>query len=162
MLREPEGRDRAGVIDLLASPEVGTYIGGAQSRDALERAVPEVPNRRPGLFVVELDGEMIGTVSLDRREPERPRHDGLSTEVALGYLFLPAAWGHGYAAEASAAALDWFSTALPGEPVVLYTQTANSRSLRVAAKLGFAEVDRFEAYGAEQWCGRWPSPTSTD
>jgi RimJ/RimL family protein N-acetyltransferase len=43
--------------------------------------------------------------------------------------------------------------------VVLYTQTANDRSLRLATKLGFTEVERFEAYGAEQWCGRWSSIT---
>jgi RimJ/RimL family protein N-acetyltransferase len=28
VLREPEARDRAAVIELLASPEVGTYLGG--------------------------------------------------------------------------------------------------------------------------------------
>lgn len=44
---------------------------------------------------------------------------------------------------------------LPGEPVVLTTQTANHRSMRLAAKLGFTEVARFEEYGAEQWFGRW-------
>lgn len=44
---------------------------------------------------------------------------------------------------------------LPGEPVVLATQTANVRSLRLAAKLGFTEVERFEEWGAEQWKGTW-------
>jgi hypothetical protein len=29
--------------------------------------------------------------------------------------------------------------------------------MRVAAKLGFTEVERFEDYGAEQWFGVWPS-----
>ena len=76
-------------------------------------------------------------------------------EAELGYLFLPEAWGYGYAAEACAAALGWFTDALPGEPVVLFTQTANARSMRLAAKLGFTEVERFEAYGAEQWFGMW-------
>jgi RimJ/RimL family protein N-acetyltransferase len=37
--------------------------------------------------------------------------------------------------------------------VVLCTQTANDRSMRLAAKLGFTEVERFEEYGAEQWFG---------
>jgi RimJ/RimL family protein N-acetyltransferase len=37
--------------------------------------------------------------------------------------------------------------------VVLRTQTANDRLMRLAAKLGFTEVERFEAYGAEQWLG---------
>ena len=157
MLREPEARDRSAIINLLASPDVGTFIGGSRSREQLERAVPEVPTRRPGLFVVELDGAMIGTVTLDRRDSERPGPD--RSEVALGYLFLPDAWGHGYATEACTAALDWFAGALPGELVVLYTQPANERSMRVAARLGFTELTRFEKYDAEQWCGIW-SPTS--
>ena len=35
------------------------------------------------------------------------------------------------------------------------TQTANDRAMRLAAKLGFTEVERFEEYGAEQWFGVW-------
>jgi RimJ/RimL family protein N-acetyltransferase len=46
--------------------------------------------------------------------------------------------------------------------VVLFTQTANARSMRLAAKLGFTEVERFEAYGAEQWFGVWSSVTPSD
>jgi RimJ/RimL family protein N-acetyltransferase len=160
VLREPEAWDRAGVIELLASPEVATYISGARPRDELERAMPEVPRRRPGLFVVDLDGAMIGTITLDRRDAESPgpvRPD--AAEAELGYMFLPEAWGCGYAAEACAAALDWFARALPSEPVVLCTQTANDRSMRLAAKLGFTELQRFEAYGAEQWFGVWSSVT---
>ncbi|GGW84689.1 hypothetical protein GCM10010320_78180 [Streptomyces caelestis] len=53
----------------------------------------------------------------------------------------------------------WFADALPGEPVVLCTQTANDRSMRPAAKLGFTEVERFEEFGAEQWFGVWSSAT---
>ena len=158
VLREPEARDRAAFIELFASPEVGTYIGGPRPRDELNRTVPDVPRRRPGLFAVDLDGAMIGMVTLDRRDPKRPGHLRPDAEEAeLGYMFLPAAWGYGYAAEACAAALDWLADALPGEPVVLCTQTANDRSMRLAAKLGFSEVERFEEYGAEQWFGVWSS-----
>lgn len=160
MLREPEARDRAAFIELFASPEVGTYIGGPRPRDELERTVPEVPRRRPGLFVVDLDGAMIGMITLDRRDAERPGHVRLDAgEAELGYMFLPEAWGCGYAAEACAAALGWFAGALPSEPVVLCTQTANDRSIRLAAKLGFTEVERFQEYFAEQWFGVWSSVT---
>lgn len=152
VLRESEARDRAAFVELFASPEVGTYIGGPQPRDELERTLSEAPGRRPGVFVVDADGAMVGIVTLDRRDADWPVRPAAG-EVELGYLFLPAAWGHGYAAEASAAALAWFAGALPGEPVVLTTQTANGPSMRLAAKLGFAEVDRFEQYGAEQWFG---------
>ncbi|WP_406149695.1 GNAT family N-acetyltransferase [Streptomyces sp. NBC_01012] len=154
LLRASEARDRAAFIELFASPEVRTYLGGTRPRAELEREVPEVPGRRPGLFVVDLDGEMIGMVALDRRGAERPGHispDG--GEAELGYTLLPEAWGHGYAAEACTAALTWCAGTLPGEPVVLCTQTANTRSMRLAAKLGFTEVERFEEYGAEQWFG---------
>src|SRR5580700_7185720 len=68
-------------------------------------------------------------------------------------MFLPQAWGHGYAWEACVAALAWFDGALPGEPLVLCTQIANDRAMRLAARLGFTEVERFEEYGAEQWFG---------
>lgn len=162
VLRESEARDRTAFIELFASPEVGTYIGGPRPRDELERAVPEVPGRRPGLFVVDLGGAMIGMVTLDRRDAERPGHVRPDAgEAELGYMFLPEAWGRGYAAEACAAVLDWFADAFPGEPVVLCTQAANHRAMRLAAKLGFTEVERFEEYGAEQWFGRWSPAVHT-
>src|SRR5262249_6307220 len=89
VLRESEARGRAAFIELFASPKVGTYVGGSRPRDELERAVPEVPGRRPGFFVIDLDGAMIGVVTLDRRDEERKgrvRPDGGETE--LGYMFL--------------------------------------------------------------------------
>ncbi|MGI5405265.1 GNAT family N-acetyltransferase [Streptomyces chartreusis] len=172
VLRGSEAKDRAAFIDLFASPEVGTYIGGPQPREELKGAVPEVPGQRLGLFVAALDGAMIGMVTLDRRDAGRPGRVQPGGEVVtaaepdagkadLGYLFLPHVWGCGYAAEACAAALCWFADAFPGEPVLLCTQTANDRAMRLAVKLGFTEVERFEEYGAEQWLGVWPSiPTS--
>ena len=36
---------------------------------------------------------------------------------------------------------------------MLTTQTANVGSMRLAARLGFTEVERFHAWDAEQWLG---------
>jgi RimJ/RimL family protein N-acetyltransferase len=151
LLREPEARDRAACIELLASPEVGTYLGGPRPRDELERETPGAPERHPGLFLVDLGGAMIGQVILRRATGHGP--PAAAGKAELGYMFLPQAWGCGYAAEACAAALGWLDGELSGEPVVLFTQTANVRSMRLAAKLGFTEAGRFEAYGSEQWFG---------
>lgn len=159
VLREPEARDRAAFIELLASPEVHTYLGGPRSRDELESKLPEVPESWPGSFVVELDGAMVGQVLLRKAAgPSRPAAAG---KADLGYLLLPQAWGLGYAAEACAAALGWFDRVLPGEPVVLFTQSANLASMRLAGKLGFAEVERFHAWDAEQWLGLRSPATPT-
>jgi RimJ/RimL family protein N-acetyltransferase len=151
VLRESEPRDRPTFLELLASPQVHTYLGGPRPRDELERELSAAPARWPGSFVVALDGAMIGQILLRRAtEHRRPAAVGLAD---LGYLFLPRAWGFGYANEACAAVLDWFDSVLPGEPVVLTTQSANVRSMRLAAKLGFTEVERFLAWDAEQWLG---------
>ncbi|MEV0738125.1 GNAT family protein [Streptomyces sp. NPDC050549] len=151
VLRAPEARDRATFIEPSASPEVHTYLGGPRPRAELERELPGTPERWPGSFGVGLDGATIGQILL-RRAPEhrRPAAEG---KVDLGYLFLPRAWGSGYAAEACPAAPDPFDGVLPGEAVVLATRTANGGSMRLAAKLGFTEVERFEAWEAEQWLG---------
>lgn len=157
VLRETEARDRTALIELLSSPEVGTYVGGPQSREALERNLPEVPGRRAGVFAVDLDGELIGTTTFDQRDPDDQVQPDLA-QVELGYLFLPSFWGHGYATEACIAALGWFTSARPGESVVLVTQTANTRSLALAQNLGFTEAARYEAWGATQWLGAWTPP----
>ncbi len=151
-LRAAEARDRAAVIELPASPEVGAYLGGPRPRQDLEVAVAEVPGSRPGFFVVEVAGAAVGVVTFDRRQSSRSDHRRPeANEVELGYMFLPEAWGYGCALEAGTATLDWLVSVLPGEPVVLSTQTANQRSIRLAARLGCVEVDRFEEHDTEQF-----------
>jgi RimJ/RimL family protein N-acetyltransferase len=39
---------------------------------------------------------------------------------------------------------------------VLATQTANTASMRLAAKLGFVEAERFHLWDADQWLGLRP------
>lgn len=84
-------------------------------------------------------------------QPGHLRHEGGELEVS--YTFLPAHWGQVYATEAVTAALDWASRSLTDRDVIVCTQVANERSLRLARRLGFREVIRFDQFGAPQWLG---------
>ena len=138
VLRATEARDRAAYVDLLSSEQVHAHLGGARSRDELERAVPRVPGSHAGVFAVELAGAMVGTVTFDRRGAERPGHVRVEgDEVEVGYLFLPEAWGHGYATEAARALLQWAFDTLDLNRVQAETDTRNAASARVLEKLGF-------------------------
>jgi RimJ/RimL family protein N-acetyltransferase len=153
-LRPTRAEDRVAYIELLSPPSVWEYLGGARSREELEGLVPEVPGNHPGVFAVADDGQFIGTVVLDYRDAERPGHVRPGgNELEISYTFLPSSWGRGLASEAVEAVLDWTATALAEQTVVLCTQTANAASARLAERLGFREISRFEEFGSEQWLG---------
>jgi RimJ/RimL family protein N-acetyltransferase len=69
-------------------------------------------------------------------------------ELELSYVLRRRAWGMGLAF--AAAALRAAADELPDQPVVVVTQTANRRSLKLATRLGFHHVGTFEKFGAEQ------------
>ena len=83
--------------------------------------------------------------------PDCPTTSGAGA-LELSYVLPVAAWGHGYATEAGVAILAWAAERFD-EPVVVCTQSANTASLALAARLGFTELERFEEFGAEQWYG---------
>jgi RimJ/RimL family protein N-acetyltransferase len=55
----------------------------------------------------------------------------------VGYRLARGHWGHGYAAEAAAAVLDWAFGPLSLHRVVAYIDTRNTRSIALAERLGF-------------------------
>ena len=154
ILRPTCASDRSGYIDLLASDEVRQYLGGSRPRAELELDAPEIPGNRPGVFAIEVTNTFVGAVVLDRRDANQPGHlRSEGGELEVSYTFLPAHWGHGYATEAVAAALKWATRSLADRDVIVCTQVANERSLRLALRLGFREVTRFDQFGATHWLG---------
>ena len=152
VLRAPEAGDRAAFLDLGTDEQVNRHLGGGRARSELDAELPEVPADRPGQFVLLHDGEFVGWVGLGRRDPSRP--GPARPDLELSWVSPVTAWGHGYATEAVTAVLAWADEVL-GEPVVVCTQTANTRSLALARRVGFTELARFEEFGAEQWFGVW-------
>lgn len=148
--------DREGFIELYTDPEVQAYIGGPQPRSDVEQrfdAAIASATARPGNYIIvdNTTNRLVGTLTLARRSPGSPGHateDG--GELELGYVLRRGAWGAGFAFEAATAALRAAADELPDQPVLLVTQTANKRSLKLAARLGFRSISTFEEYGAEQ------------
>jgi RimJ/RimL family protein N-acetyltransferase len=68
-------------------------------------------------------------------------------DIELGYRFRSAAWGQGYAREASRALPPYAFGELALPHLVAVIQPGNERSLRLIARLGFTDVGWREAYG---------------
>jgi RimJ/RimL family protein N-acetyltransferase len=66
--------------------------------------------------------------------------------VEVGWVLLPAYWGHGYAAEGARAALDYAFTKLNLDEVVALTAAVNAKSQRVMERLGMTHdiIDDFD------------------
>lgn len=90
-------------------------------------------DRKIGKFPIFLrsTGEFIGTCGL-----ESFYIDGRS-EIELGYRLCIRFWGKGYAAEASAAVLDYGFKHLKLNKIIAFALPQNKASLRILEKVGF-------------------------
>jgi len=156
-LRKAHDADIDGLIELQTDPQVRAHLGGPRPRSVVEQYFDANGTSgiagKPGTYVVadkETD-RLIGTLVLDRRSADLPGHvTEEGAELELSYLLRRGSWGAGLAFEAAAATLRVAADELPDQPVLVVTQTANERSLRLATRLGFQRTGTFEAYDTEQ------------
>ncbi|MGW5359368.1 GNAT family N-acetyltransferase [Actinopolymorpha pittospori] len=139
--------DRAAAVELLTDPKVREFIGGPLSVEDAREAVSGPAGQRWGSFVLELrrgsdgvEGSVVGVCSLSRERGE----------LEIGYMLLPRYWGRGLAGEAVATVLAWVAEHLDDVQVIAVTQAANTASLRLLARLGFVERERFVEFDADQ------------
>jgi ribosomal-protein-alanine N-acetyltransferase len=135
LLRRWRDEDRAPFAELNADPVVMEHFPAPLSRaesdafaDRLDAALEE---HGYGLWAVEADGRFVGFTGLQVPRVALP----VGPCVEVGWRLARAAWGHGYATEAAAAAIVDARARGVGE-VVSFTATTNLRSVRVMQRLG--------------------------
>ena len=134
VLRPPQACDFDRYAELLGDAEACRFIGGCEPRAAAWRRFLQMPGawwvQGFGMFSVI---EKSSGLWLGQTGPWRP--EGWPGNE-IGWSFHPQAWGHGYATEAAAAAMDWAFTELGWNDVIHCIAPDNHVSQRVARRLG--------------------------
>ncbi|WP_053679715.1 GNAT family N-acetyltransferase [Streptomyces sp. XY66] len=144
-LRPVTQEDGALVRELLTDDRVRAHLGGPVTEDRVAARQSAYPTT-PGAFTVVrvADQRPVGlvTIGADHRCEGR---------AEISYQLLPAAWGDGLGREAVAAAVSWWTDAVPGGgPLVAVTQKANRASCRMLEAIGMTVVDELDEHGARQ------------
>jgi RimJ/RimL family protein N-acetyltransferase len=137
LLRELVNADLDEFVALHRDPEVVRYVrplDRAQAQKRLQASGQEWEQRGHGLLaVLERDGgRLLGRVGL--------RYWPQFRETEAGWLLHRDAWGHGYATEAGRACVDWGFATLAVPYITAMIAPENTRSTRVAQRLGFEPV----------------------
>jgi RimJ/RimL family protein N-acetyltransferase len=155
-LRLPELADAEVAGELVGDPEVMRFIGGETvPRDAwpavVERWIGRWEENGVGPFVVERrdDGRFLGRTGLlvwDTRTWTQSTftNAGAFAQPELGWAFVRATWGNGYATEAAAAVRDWALERV--DSLVSVIAPENVRSQRVAERLGAQPAETVPLY----------------
>jgi RimJ/RimL family protein N-acetyltransferase len=139
LLRRIEPADAEFILTLLNEPSFLRFIGDRNVRNVddargyIANGPADSYDRNGfGLYLVVRrdDGAPLGMCGLLKRET--------LDDVDLGFAFLPAYWGKGYAREAATATLAHARDAIGLRRVVAITSVDNEASIGLLGRLGFA------------------------
>ena len=145
LLRHWRDDDLDDYAAMAADEEVMRFIGGTVDRDTAWRQMAIYSGhwqlRGHGQWVVERreDGALLGRAGLWYPE------GWFGLEV--GWALARSAWGNGYATEAARAAVDWAVSERKATELISVIAMANAPSIRVAERLGMAELGDTEHNG---------------
>ena len=139
ILRPWREADRAPFLAMSADPEVMYWLGGvptpADANARFERFAGGIAKRGFSRFAIERrdDGAFLGYCGL------APVPAGLPVSgIEAGWGLVRSAWGFGYAARASRAAVDDGFARLGFDEIIAFTADTNLRSQAVMARAGLA------------------------
>jgi RimJ/RimL family protein N-acetyltransferase len=114
-----------------------------ENREKLTRQIAHFEQHGFGMCAVDLaaTGETIGAAGLQHLEG--------GPEIEVGYRFLKAHWGQGYATESAQASLAFGFDELDLERIVAVALETNVASRRVLEKCGLHEIGLTHVYGLE-------------
>jgi RimJ/RimL family protein N-acetyltransferase len=145
-LRRARESDLAAMHAVMSHPLAMRYWSSpphaeiAQTRDWLAGMIATPPELGED-FVVEFEGRVIGKAGCWRL-PE------------VGYILHPDCWGRGLATEALSAVIAHVFATRPVDALTADVDPRNEGSLRLLARLGFAETHRAQRTWlvGEEWC----------
>ncbi len=137
LLRNTQPSDIRALVSMWSDPEVTRFMGGPREALSLERTFAEdADNPDPLLYdqwpvIEKASGLLIGYCGLLDKEVEGRQ------EVELVYVFVPAAWGKGYATEMALALREHAVQTMGLHRLVALVEPENTASIRVAERAGF-------------------------
>lgn len=138
MLRSWQAADVDRLVHLHQDPRVIEWLPGPWTLQKAQRFVAEtnahINMHGFGFWAVETktDSIFLGFVGLN--QPDFHAH--FTPCVEVGWRLGSAYWGHGYATEAAAAAVQYGFETMGLQEIVSFTVPANVRSLRVMERIG--------------------------
>jgi ribosomal-protein-alanine N-acetyltransferase len=138
ILRGFTDADRAPFAAINADVEVMAFMSRRLDRAASDAFLDRILERWAadgyGLWALDRkhDRRFIGFAGLSETGFRAP----FTPAIEVGWRLARAAWGHGYATEAGAAALRFGLEVLGRDEIVSFTATGNERSRRVMERLG--------------------------
>ncbi|MDN3649068.1 GNAT family N-acetyltransferase [Reinekea marina] len=137
-LRKAKPSDFDPLVELFTNARVRKYLGGVLRREDAElRAENYIVSKRDTDFVVEVEGDFCGLITLSSHIEEP------GTEVS--FQFLPNAYGKGIANESLTKVKSLIS-----DRIVAETQLAIISSRKLLNRLGFIEVKQVSRHTEQQ------------
>jgi RimJ/RimL family protein N-acetyltransferase len=138
-----------------------------QTRQWIKWTLANYRQQGCGLWIVlrRADGEFLGQCGVV------PMDVNGTFAFEVGYLFVRALWGHGYATEAARACRDWGFRHLDTDSLISLPDSRNQPSIRVAQRVGMVFRERIvwhgkntDVYGItrDQWAAVSESPWHPD